>query len=165
MSKAYAEKFGKKKATRKQMREFVAHHAKVDEQGNPVIVTEQHHKEYCDVNNIINKYKRTGLYENVARLEMQYGDVTGADYQTMVNTIAGVSEHFEQLPDKIKKRFDYDPSKLLHFMDSEDNRDEAIQLGLIDARTTPESDGLGEHSQKPVLQEGPEAGPESTPTE
>jgi hypothetical protein len=38
------------------------------------------------------------------------------------------------LPAKIRAKFDHDPNALLQFLQNEENRDEAIQIGLIDGQ-------------------------------
>jgi hypothetical protein len=43
------------------------------------------------------------------------------------------------LPAKIRARFDHDPNALLQFLQNDQNRDEAIQIGLIDGKPVVES--------------------------
>jgi len=42
------------------------------------------------------------------------------------------------LPAQLRVRFDHDPVKLLEFLENDQNRDEAIQLGLIDGQPVVE---------------------------
>ena len=43
-------------------------------------------------------------------------------------------DDFMALPAQLRVRFDHDPVKLLEFLENDQNRNEAIQLGLIDGQ-------------------------------
>ncbi len=116
-----------------------------DNDGNIVYLTEQSHKNQCDVNRIIEKYDKSGIITHVSKFEGKFGDTTGADFQSMQQTVANARNMFNELPADIRSRFENDPTNLLTFMEDESNRDEAIKLGLINPQWTPETDGLGEH--------------------
>lgn len=131
--------------TNETMRNICKRPGKVDMDGKIVYLTEQHHKDACDVNKIIRKYDKNGLITHVSRFEAQYGDVTGADFQTFQNIIAGATSKFNELPSEIRKKFRNSPQALLAFMDDPANREEAIKLGLIRNDWTDDTDGLGEH--------------------
>lgn len=98
-------------------------------------MTEQHHAEDCDINNIIAKYTRTGVLGDpfaMPSVSAQFGDFTAiSDYQTAMNNLIQAQQAFEALPAALRKEFDNDPAKLLDFLGKEENRDEAIRLGLI----------------------------------
>lgn len=145
MSRALALKFGNKKLTKKEMRDWCKRPGKMDEDGNPIYFTEQHHKKECDVNEIIRKYDKTGLISHVSRFEGQFGDLTQMDFKEAQDLIINSKRMFDELPSKIRKRFDNDPGELLKFMENPDNRQEAIELGIIQKEWTEETDGLGEH--------------------
>lgn len=113
--------------------------------GKLITATEQHHKRECDVNEIIKKYDKQGLITHVSKFEARYGDLQGVDFKEAMDLITGAQSKFNELPAEIRKRFRNDPGELITFMEDENNREEAIQLGLIDRKWTPETDGLGEH--------------------
>lgn len=148
MSDAYLKEFGNRKVSVAEKRKFFQRPGRMDEDGNPIYFTEQHHKKECDVNEIIKKYDRTGVITHVSKIEGRFGDMTGMDFQAMQNKVAKANSMFEQLPYDIKKRFNQSPAELLTFMESADNRAEAIKLGLIDPQWTEETDGLGEHVEE-----------------
>lgn len=147
MSKAYREYNGivGESTTDPDMRNFCQRPGRIDKDGNPEYFTEQNHKKECDVNLIIKKYDRTGLIEHVSRFEAKYGDMTGFDFKTMQDKVKNMENIFGQLPAEIRKRFANTPEKLLEFMEDENNRPEAIKLGLIDPEWDELTDGLGEH--------------------
>jgi len=147
MSKIYREKTGKmnKSTTTEEMRTFCQRPGKQDEDGNPIYFTEQAHKNECDINHILMKYDKTGLITNVSKFEGHFGDISGQDFKQMQDQIATAKTMFNQLPVEIRNRFDNKPAELLTFMDNPENRNEAIELGIIRKDWTPETDGLGEH--------------------
>lgn len=137
-----------KKTTDDEMRLHCQRPGKVDEDGNILYTTEQFHKKECDVNEIIKKYDKTGLISHISGFEAEFGDMTGHDFKQAQDLILGAQAQFNQLPAEIRKRFDNSPENLLEFMEHEENRAEAIELGLINEKWTPETDGLGEHVKK-----------------
>lgn len=146
MSLAYAEE-AKKTKGKVNMRKWCQRPGAKNKKGETIYFTEQSHKEECDVNNIIQKYDRTGIITHVSKIEARYGDCTGADFRAAQDLYLNAQKMFDDLPAHIKKRFNQNAGELLEFMDDEKNRDEAIELGLIHESTPAEKDGLGEHVQ------------------
>ena len=110
-------------------------------------LAQQHFKEECDINTILQKFNVTGLLP-ANPLSPRYGDFTGiGDYHTAMNRVLAVQDEFEALPAQIRARFDNDPENLIEFLENSDNRAEAEELGLIEkaaaevveaAKNTPE---------------------------
>ena len=110
-------------------------------------LAQQHFKEECDINTILEKFNVTGLLPQ-APLSPRYGDFTGvSDYHTALNRVYAAQDEFDALPAQIRARFDNDPANLIEFLENSDNRPEAEELGLVDkataeavevAKTTPE---------------------------
>jgi phage internal scaffolding protein len=110
-------------------------------------LAQQHFKEECDINTILEKFNITGLLPEQT-LSPRYGDFTGiGDYHTAMNRVLAVQDEFEALPAQIRARFGNDPAQLIEFMENSENRPEAEELGLVDkataevvevAKTTPE---------------------------
>lgn len=95
-------------------------------------LAQQHFKEECDINTILQKFSITGILPE-APLSPRYGDFTGiGDYHTALNRVIAAQEEFEALPAQIRARFDNDPAKLIDFLDNEANRPEAEELGLVE---------------------------------
>ena len=92
--------------------------------------TEQCHRDECDINKIIAKYDRTGVLTHVNDFEARYEDLTGLDYQTMLNTVANANSMFEGLPSEIRNQFANDPAKFISFMDDENNNEQMYEMGL-----------------------------------
>lgn len=101
-------------------------------------LAQQHMKDECDINVIVERFGVTGSLP-VSPLTPSYGDFSGvSDYHDAINRIRASDEAFMALPAKIRARFDNDPNSLLQFLQSEENREEAIQIGLIDGKPVVE---------------------------
>jgi phage internal scaffolding protein len=95
-------------------------------------LAKQSFKEECDINTIVRMFGVTGKVPVLA-IEPSYGDFSGvSDYHSAMNKIKEAEASFMALPAKLRQKFDHDPNALLNFLENEQNRDEAIQLGLID---------------------------------
>lgn len=95
-------------------------------------LAQQHMKDECDINVIVERFGVTGSLP-VKSIEPSYGDFSGvSDYHTALNKIKAADAEFMALPAKLRAKFDHDPNALLNFLENEANRDEAIELGLID---------------------------------
>jgi phage internal scaffolding protein len=95
-------------------------------------LAQQHMKDECDINVLVERFGVTGQMPTTP-LEPTYGDFSGvSDYHSALNAIRASDEAFMALPAKIRAKFDHDPNALLQFLQNADNRDEAIEIGLID---------------------------------
>lgn len=93
--------------------------------------TKQSFKEECDINTIVRRFGLTGQAPSGVRMPT-YGDFTGlANFHEAVNAIALANEAFDQMPSAVRARFDNDPGKFVDFCNSQENREEAIKLGLV----------------------------------
>lgn len=102
---------------------------------NDPSLAQQHMKEECDLNVIIERFGVGAVA--VMPLDSSYGDFTGvSDYHTALNKINATEEQFMTLPAKIRAKFDHDPFKLVNFLMDEANRSEAIELGLVNGEMT-----------------------------
>lgn len=109
-------------------------------------LAQQQFKDESDINVLFNKYLETGEMPQI-EATLTYQNFEGPfDFQTAMNAVRAAQEQFQQLPARIKNRFDNDPQKLLDFLDNQENRDEAEFLGLVSkpqaeqALTTPPLD-------------------------
>lgn len=95
-------------------------------------LAQQHFKEECDINTILEKFNVTGLLPEQT-LSPRYGDFSGiGDYHTALNRVIAAQDEFEALPAQIRAKFDNDPANLIEFLDDENNRPEAEALGLVE---------------------------------
>jgi phage internal scaffolding protein len=92
---------------------------------------QQHHREECDINVILERFGKTGQMP-VNAISGTYGDFSGVhDYHTAINAIIAAESEFGALPATIRNRFANDPANLVQFLDNPDNRSEAEKLGLV----------------------------------
>lgn len=96
-------------------------------------MAQQQFREECDINTIMERFGRTG--ELIAPVRMpKYGDFEGInDYHSAMNAIVDAQQTFDSLPAKLRARFSNDPAEFVEFCMNDENRDEAIRLGLVEA--------------------------------
>jgi len=104
---------------------------------NAISMTEQSHKEECDVNNIVEKYQRTGVIDHRSKYEPQYGFANSADLQTALNTMQTAETMFNDLPSSIRAKFDNAPGAFLDFVQDPDNHQEMYEMGLAKSPPAP----------------------------
>lgn len=103
---------------------------------------------YCtDINNIIEGCYNPFVEEPSKVVEgMQTFDPDA--YQDSMFLIADAKSKFEELPSKIRERFQNNPRKLLEFVSNPENFDEGVKLGIFNPRVetptpvTPPSDAV-----------------------
>lgn len=95
-------------------------------------LTQQHFKDECDINKIIERFTRTGLMPQYPGEDMQYGDyTTSVDYHEAMTIVAQAKQQFEALPSSVRDKFDNDPAKMLDFVSKKENIEESVKLGLL----------------------------------
>lgn len=119
--------------------------------------TEQAHANEVDINAIVSRYTKSGMLPP-GRSNPSYGDFTGVvDFHTAQQAVVEAREEFMKLPAQVRKYFDNDPGKLISFLENEENREEAIRLGLVEERPVAEPVGPQTADVPPV--ESPVEGP------
>ena len=92
---------------------------------------EQSHKKACDINTIMAKANKTGLFPRRTD-RPRYGDFVGTkDFHEALNRVRNAQEEFLLLPSDIRARFENDPGQLVEFLSDPENRSEAEDLGLV----------------------------------
>ncbi|QXP07924.1 MAG: internal scaffolding protein [Arizlama microvirus] len=92
--------------------------------------TKQSFKDESDINNILKKYRQTGVFP-LASQQGQYGDFSQVtDYQSALNQVAIARSAFTSLPSHIRERFLNDPARFISFAEDPKNSREMIELGL-----------------------------------
>lgn len=90
-----------------------------------------------DINNIMARYLKTGLVP-ATRAQAFFGDASALpDFQEAQQIIIDANLAFENLPAKVRDRFLNDPARFLEFMGDTANRQEAFDLGLMEAFEPP----------------------------
>lgn len=108
--------------------------------------TKQSHKDECDINQILEKFRRTGIITHQAKYAPMYGDAISVDeYQDAQFKIAEANSMYEELPAHIRQNFT-GPEDFLGFVTDPENETKMREMGLL--------------PKKP-----PEATKDSTPTD
>lgn len=116
-------------------------------------VTEQSHRDSCDINTIMRRYERTGVLEHVNAYKGTYMDMpTGLDFKTAQDVIAQSKSMFESVPSDIRNKFDNDPGKFVDFMQDAKNRNAILAMGM-------------DVSHLPILEPEPAPKPKDPPAE
>lgn len=99
-------------------------------------MTEQSHKNACDVNRIVKRFERdgvrmAGLPGYVDLSGAKFGDFSdGMSYQEAMIAVRSANESFMELPSGIRAKFGNDAGEFLDFVMNPENSDEMIKLGL-----------------------------------
>ncbi len=95
-------------------------------------LTKQSFRDECNINNIMKKWKRTGVIEHMAEHPPRYGDFESVDdYQRACNMVISAQASFDALPASIRDRMHNSPARFMAFMNDPANEAEARELGLL----------------------------------
>ncbi len=92
--------------------------------------TEQAHAGETDINQIMAKAMRGEHSDYIQKHEPQYGDATGPDYLEAQIIVANAKTMFEDLPAKIRSKFNHNPDEFLEFVQDPKNDKEMVELKL-----------------------------------
>lgn len=111
-----------------------------------VSMTKQSFADETNINNILDKYKKTGLIEHVKN-HGGYSEMPDPiEYQQAVQMSIDAQLAFDDLPAHVRREFDNDPFTFLSFIEDPDNVERMAELGLIEApdveETPPEAKPL-----------------------
>jgi phage internal scaffolding protein len=96
-------------------------------------LTKQAGKEACDINNIINKYAKTGIITHLSKKAGSYADYSKASsYHESMNLVLEAQEQFNELPAELRFRFQNDPYHFLEFVNNPENIPEMQKMGLLE---------------------------------
>ena len=94
--------------------------------------TQQHFKDECDINNILDRYAQTGIVPE--RHGAFYGDFSeGLEYREALDRLNSTQAEFDALPARTRDFFGNDPAKFLDFVSNPENKQHFSTIGLIDA--------------------------------
>lgn len=94
--------------------------------------TQQHFRDQVNVNQIMKKYRQTGVITHLNAKPGFYADLANLpSYEEALQTVIHGNQAFSTLPSEIRSRFANDPQKFITWISDPKNRAEAIQFGLI----------------------------------
>lgn len=101
-------------------------------------------EEESNINTIVRRFGLTGELPNNIRMP-QSGDFTGiGDFHSAMNLVRSAQEEFLRVPAEVRARFNNDPARLISFIEDGANYDEALKLGLVNARPVVPPSGTPE---------------------
>lgn len=102
---------------------------------------QEHFQNSTNVNHIMARYQKTGDASILNRVRTEYGTFDQfQDLSQYTSKLARAEEAFSALPQSIQKQFDWQPSKMLEFIDDPRNFDEAVKIGLFKPKEVPKPD-------------------------
>lgn len=128
----------------------------------PESMTEQSHKNSCDIHHILRKYKKTGMLPHVNSVPGKYADYPSyIDFHTMMVKIATAKSMFESIPSHIRAKFDNDPGKFVDYASDPNNRDAMLEMGFHpdNLPEAPAAPPPGEPDPAPAPEPPPEPAP------
>lgn len=110
-------------------------------------LTQQQFKEESDINNIVDRFMKTGHLPDPVSMP-QYVDYEGIfDFQSAMNVVRQADENFMRMDAKVRARFHNSPQEFLEFFADPANSDEAVRLGLaVSSKPLKESSSSSEAS-------------------
>ena len=129
-------------------------------------MTEQHHKEAVQVENILKKFRDTGVITHTNQHEGQYGNFVDAQTFAIAHqNVAEAKSMFESLPSHIRNDMANSVENFLEFIHNPENRQAILDYGLSDAHLGPSEDNLQDQVPKyPDYPENLQAAPRVPPT-
>jgi len=113
-------------------------HKKIKLECKDPTLTDISQQNASDINNIMRKYKKTGVITHITNAIPTFGDVSQiGDYQSCLEHVRRAEQLFSELPALTRERFQNDPTQFVSFMDDENNLEEAIKLGLAIPKPEP----------------------------
>lgn len=104
------------------------------------LMTKQSFKDECDINNIMKKYKNTGMLPEMIKTQPQYGDFSEvSDYMESMNIVLKAQEQFQNLSADVRNRFQNDPAQFLEFANDPKNGEEMVKMGLATKKEMPQN--------------------------
>lgn len=101
--------------------------------------TQRQFKDECDINNIIAKFKKTGIITHLGNKTGTYADMSEVgNYQQALQKVIQADKDFEALPSHIRTKFHNNPQELIEFLNDKDKIEESIKLGLRVKKAAPD---------------------------
>ncbi len=93
--------------------------------------TKQSFKDDCDINVMIKRHRKTGIWENVAPRAPTYGDFSHAqDLHAAMDRVMTADAEFMALPSEVRNLCDNDPERLLRALASPEETAALFDAGL-----------------------------------
>lgn len=93
--------------------------------------TKQSFTDSCDINKIVARHRKTGIWDSLAKRQPTYGDFSAAeDLHTAMNMTMAAQESFDALPSAVRNLCNNDPRRLLEALANEEETTALYDAGL-----------------------------------
>lgn len=117
--------------------------------------TKQEFSKQCNINTIMSQAMK-GIMPNY-RQDENYIDTTGLQsYQEALYQVREAERQFNLMPAELRNKFDNNPQRMIDWVNQEENKAEAIELGMLPRETGVQPEG------KPQSKD-PESDPKTPP--
>ncbi len=99
--------------------------------------THQSGKDEVDINKLMEKYVKTGVLDHQKEYGGDYGFATSMDLLEALTTVQKANEMFDDLPAKVRTKFDNEPGQFLDFVQDPENHEELVEMGLARSKNQP----------------------------
>lgn len=123
----------------------------------------QSFKDECDINQIVERNKATGLLTHVREGQPMYGDFTAiSNYEDSLQVVIEAENMFAELPAHVRDFFANNPAEFVNFASNPENADKLVELGLahVIPKTPATPAGVTSGSTSSSQQEAPTKGQE-----
>lgn len=94
--------------------------------------TKQSMEAETNINNIMAKVMKGGELEHISEALGEFRDMSGIpDLHEAMTIVANANSLFQELPAEVRKACDHDAGNFLPWLDDPENRDDAIDFGLL----------------------------------
>lgn len=101
-------------------------------------LTKQSFRHDCNINNIVAKYRQTGVVQHLSARKPVYMDVSEvSDYQAALACITAADEAFASLPAIVRKEFGNDPARFADYASNPEHAENLRAWGLLKAEEKP----------------------------
>jgi phage internal scaffolding protein len=117
-------------------------------------ITKQSHKAECDIHNILKQYQRTGIITHVQNARPTYTDLpSDMDYQNALNTMIAAEAAFNDLPARVRAKWDNDPAAFLAAFSDPQQEATLREYGLLKPAEGPQANSATQTA--PTAQNAP----------
>lgn len=121
--------------------------------------TQQNFKAECDINQIVLRYRKTGLIQHVNARRPEYGFASGDDFRESLELIRKGKELFESLPAKVRSHFDGSVEAWLDYVNDPENDSTLDDPGQLWDKLFPPAEPEGETPASEPASENPDPAP------
>jgi len=120
-------------------------------------MTHQSFKDECDLNVILQNYKKNGILTHVNHQRGNYENLSQIDYHAALCQLNEARESFDTLPAEIREDFNNDPGQFIEFVSNPENENKMREYGFFKEPTEPISVEIAGGLPPAVETETPEA--------